>query len=217
MQDMAKIKRNPAAESIVKSIIENYKCESVADMQDALKDIFGPMFEGLLKGELNHHLGYESNSKEPKQTDNRRNGSTPKTLETTMGEVKIDSPRDRDGSFEPVVIPKRTKDVSDIENKVLAMYARGMSQRDISKTIEDIYGFKVSHEMISDITDTILPDVEQWRNRPLKKCYPFLFVDCMYVNVRSEYESKEEAVYVILGYDIQGKKEILGLWMVYRV
>ena len=141
MQDMAKIKRNPAAESIANSIIENYKCESVADMQDALKDIFGPMFEGLPKGELNHHLGYESNSKEPKQTDNRRNGSTPKTLKTTMGEVKIDSPRDRDGSFEPVVIPKRTKDVSDIENKVLAMYARGMSQRDISKTIEDIYGF----------------------------------------------------------------------------
>ena len=141
MQDMAKIKRNPAAESIANSIIENYKCESVADMQDALKEIFGPMFDGLLKGELIHQLGYESNSKEPKQTDNRRNGSTPKTLKTTMGEVKIDSPRDRDGSFEPVVIPKRTKDVSDIENKVLAMYARGMSQRDISKTIEDIYGF----------------------------------------------------------------------------
>lgn len=173
MQDMAKIKRNPAAESIANSIIENYKCESVADMQDALKEIFGPMFEGLLKGELNHHLGYESNSKEPKQTDNRRNGSTPKTLKTTMGEVKIDSPRDRDGSFEPVVIPKRTKDVSDIEDKVLSMYARGMSQRDISKTIEDIYGFKVSHEMISDITDTILPDVEQRRNRPLKSAIHF--------------------------------------------
>ena len=213
MQDMAKIKRNPAAENIANEILRNYNPESVEDMQEALRDIFGPMFEGLLKGELNHHLGYESNSKEPKDTDNRRNGSTPKTLKTTMGEVKIDSPRDRDGSFEPQIIPKRSKDVSAIEDKVLSMYARGMSQRDISSTIEEIYGFSVSHEMISDITDTILPEVEEWRNRPLKKCYPFMFVDCMYVSVRSEYESKEEAVYSILGYDMEGHKEILGLWM----
>ena len=213
MQDMAKIKRNPAAEEIANKILENYNPESVEDMQDALKEIFGPMFEGLLKGELNHHLGYEENSKQHKETSNRRNGSTPKTLKTSMGEVPINSPRDRDSTFEPVLIPKRVKDVSAIENKVLAMYARGMSQRDISSTIEDIYGFKVSHEMISEITDTILPEVEEWRNRPLKKCYPFLFVDCMYVSLRSEYESKEEAVYVILGYDMEGKKEILGLWM----
>lgn len=213
MQDMAKIKRNPAAEEIANKILEEYKCGNVEDMQNALKDIFGPMFEGLLKGELNHHLGYESNSKEEKDTDNRRNGFTPKTLKTTMGPVDIKAPRDRDGSFEPAIIPKRSKDVSSIENKVLAMYARGMSQRDISSTIEDIYGFEVSHEMISDITDTILPEVEEWRNRPLKKCYPFIFVDCMYVTVRSEYESKEEAVYVILGYDLQGHKEVLGLWM----
>lgn len=213
MEDMAKIKRNPAAESIAHEILKNYNPESVEDMQAALKDIFGPMFEGLLKGELNHHLGYESNSKEDKSTSNRRNGSTPKTLKTSMGEVKINSPRDRDSSFEPQIIPKRSKDVSAIESKVLAMYARGMSQRDISSTIEDIYGFKVSHEMISNITDVILPEVEAWRNRPLKKCYPFLFVDCMYVTVRSEYESLEKAVYVILGYDLKGQKEILGLWL----
>ena len=90
---------------------------------------------------------------------------------------------------------------------------RGMSQRDISATIEDIYGFEVSHEMVSQITDVILPEVEEWRNRPLEKCYPFIFVDCMYVTVRSEYESNEKAVYVILGYDLKGQKEILGLWM----
>ena len=213
MQDMAKIKRNPAALNIANQILEQYDCESVEDMQDALKEIFGPMFEGLLKGELNHHLGYESNSKKPKDTDNRRNGSTHKTLRTSMGNVEIDSPRDRDGSFEPQIIPKRSKDVSSIEGKVLSMYARGMSQRDISSTIEDIYGFEVSHQMISDITDTILPEVEEWRNRPLKKCYPFMFVDCMYVTVRSEYETKEQAVYAILGYDLDGHKEVLGLWM----
>ena len=213
MEDMAKIKRNPAAENIANEILKNYNPESVEDMQEALKDIFGPMFEGLLKGELNHHLGYESNSKEAKSTSNRRNGSTPKTLKTSMGEVSINSPRDRDSSFKPQIIPKRSKDVSAIESKVLAMYARGMSQRDISATIEDIYGFEVSHEMVSQITDVILPEVEEWRNRPLEKCYPFIFVDCMYVTVRSEYESNEKAVYVILGYDLKGQKEILGLWM----
>lgn len=213
MSEMAKIKRNPAAEKIAQTILEEYDVGSVEDMQSALKDIFGPMFETMLKGELNNHLGYENNSKEPKQTSNRRNGTTPKTLKTTMGEVPIDSPRDRDGSFEPKIIPKRTKDVSAIEGKVLAMYARGMSQRDISSTIKDIYGFSVSAEMISDITDVILPEVEEWRNRSLKKCYAFLFVDCMYVSVRSDYESSEKAVYTILGYDLEGKKEILGLWM----
>lgn len=210
---MAKIKRNPAAAKIAQAILEEYDVNSVEDMQSALKDVFGPMFEAMLKGEMNNHLGYDSNSKEPKNTDNRRNGTTPKTLKTTMGEVPINAPRDRDGSFEPQIIPKRTKDVSAIEGKVLAMYARGMSQRDISSTIEDIYGFKVSAEMISDITDVILPEVEQWRSRPLKKCYAFLFVDCMYVSVRSDYEAKEQAIYTILGYDLEGKKEILGLWM----
>ena len=210
---MAKIKRNPAAEKIAKAILDEYDVGSVEDMQSALKDIFGPMFEAMLKGELNNHLGYESNSKKPKQTENRRNGTTPKTLKTSMGEVPIETPRDRDGSFEPKIIPKRTKDVSAIEGKVLAMYARGMSQRDISATIEDIYGFKVSADMISDITDVILPEVEECRNRTLKKFYAFLLVDCMYVSVRSDYEAKEMAVYTILGYDLEGQKEILGLWM----
>lgn len=210
---MSKVKRNPAAEEIANRILSEYNCESISDMQEALKEIFGPMFEGMLKGELNNHLGYSSNSKEPKMTENRRNGSTKKTLKTTMGEVEINSPRDRDGSFQPVIIPKRTTDVSSIEGKVLAMYARGMSQRDISSTIEDIYGFKISPEMVSDITDVILQEIDEWRNRPLKKCYSFIFVDCMYVSVRSEYESKEEAVYSILGYDLEGHKEILGLWM----
>lgn len=161
MTEMARIKRNPAAVKIAEDILREFEPGSVEDMQGALKEIFGPMFEAMLKGELNNHLGYERNSKNPKETSNRRNGTSPKTLKTTMGEVPISATRDRDGSFEPQIIPKRTKDVSAIEGKVLSMYAKGMSQRDISATIEDIYGFKVSSEMISDITDTILPEVEQ--------------------------------------------------------
>lgn len=123
---MARIKRDPKKVALAQAILEAYNPESVEDMNDTLKDLFGPLFESMLQGE-----------------------------------IEIESPRNRDGSFEPILIPKRKKGVSAIEGKVLAMYARGMSQRDISKTIEDIYGFSVSHEMISDITDTILPELEE--------------------------------------------------------
>jgi len=178
---MSKMKRDPKSVNIANRIIEEYQPQSVEEMQNALKDIFGPMFETMLKGEMNRHLGYESNSKETKNTANRRNGYGKKKLLTSSGEVEIETPQDRDGSFDPKLIPKRTRDVSAIEDKVIGMYARGMSQRDISATIEDIYGFSVSHDMISDITDTILPELEEWQSRPLSNCYAFLFVDCMFI------------------------------------
>lgn len=207
------IKRNPKAEEIAKAILEAYGPESKEDVNDALKEIFGPMFEAMLQGEMDSHLGYENNNHQPKDTENRRNGYTSKTLKSTYGEIPIQVPRDRDGSFEPLVVSKRQKDVSSIEDKVLAMYARGMSQRDIAKTIDDIYGFEISHEMISNITDRILEEVSEWQNRPLKPFYPFLFVDCMYVSLRKDEETKQYAVYTILGYDMDGKKDILGLWL----
>ena len=210
---MARKKRNPDAEKLAESILNAYQPESVDDMQDALKDVFGPLFEKMLQGELNNHLGYDAHSKEPKEHDNRRNGYGTKTLKTSFGEVAIDVPRDREASFEPELIPKRKRDVSDIEGKVLSMYARGMSQRDIAATVEAIYGFDISNEMISDITDAVLPELEEWQARPLAKCYAFLFVDCMYVTLRENYEAKEYAVYTILGYDLKGNKEILGLWL----
>lgn len=210
---MARKKRNPDAEKLAESILNAYQPESVDDMQDALKDVFGPLFEKMLQGELNNHLGYDVHSKEPKEHDNRRNGYGNKTLKTSFGEVAIDVPRDREASFEPELIPKRKRDVSDIEGKVLSMYARGMSQRDIAATVEDIYGFDISHEMISNITDAVLPELEEWQARPLAKCYAFLFIDCMYVTLRENYEAKEYAVYTILGYDLKGNKEILGLWL----
>ena len=210
---MAKIKRDPKAVAFAEEFVKNYNPESAQDVDEALKEIFGPIFEAMLQGEMNNHLGYESNNKDYKDTENRRNGYGKKTLRTTKGEVDIEVPRDRDASFEPKLIEKRQRDVSDIEGKVLAMYARGMSQRDISKTIDDIYGFSVSAEMISDITDVVLPEVEEWQNRPLEKCYAFLFVDCMYVTIRNNYEAKEYAVYTILGINLKGQKDILGLWL----
>ena len=210
---MARIKRDPKTVALAQEIAKQFDPQSAEDADEALKELFGPIFESLLQGEMSHHLGYENNNKEYKQTQNRRNGYGQKTVHTTKGDITIDTPRDRDGSFEPQLISKRQRDVSGIEDKVLAMYARGMSQRDISKTIEDIYGFSISHEMVSDITDAILPKLEEWRNRPLKKCYAFLFVDCMYVTLHSGYEAKECAVYTILGYDLNGHKDILGLWL----
>lgn len=213
MNRMAKRKESTPGEKLAKEIIEQYNPKSVADMQNALKDIFGPMFEAMLQGEMNSHLGYESNDHGAKATSNRRNGYINKEIKTSAGELEIKVPRDRDGSFEPRIVPKRKKDVSEIEEKVLAMYARGMSQRDIAETIEDIYGFEISHETISEITDCVLEELNDWQNRPLKKMYTFLFVDCMYVTIRKEYESKNYAVYTILGYDIEGQKDILGLWL----
>ena len=206
-------KKNRRENTIVKQILDEFNPKSVEDVQDALKEVFGPLFEAMLQGEMNNHLGYENNNKDFKETNNRRNGYGSKTLKTTMGDVEIDVPRDRDASFEPEIIPKRTSDVSAIESKVLAMYAKGMSQRDISATIEDIYGFSISHEKISDITDMVLPEIDEWQQRPLDKCYPFIFVDCMYVTIRNQYEVKDYAVYTILGYKLDGSKEILGIWL----
>ncbi|ARB41020.1 IS256 family transposase [Mammaliicoccus sciuri] len=210
---MARKKRDPKSVELANRIIAEYAPESVEDMENALKDVFGPMFEAMLQGEMNNHLGYSSNDKYDKITENRRNGYGNKTLNTTKGNIEINVPRDRDASFEPQLIKKRQRDVSEIEDKVISMYAKGMSQRDISSTIEDIYGFSVSHEMISDITDAVIPEMEEWQTRPLEKCYTFVFVDCLYTKIRTDYEIKEYAVYTILGYTIDGKKQILGLWL----
>ena len=206
-------KRNTKGAAIAQAILEQYQPQTKEDMQEAIKDIFGPMFEAMLQGEMDSHLGYEANDHGYKNTDNRRNGYISKNVKTAYGEIPVDVPRDRQATFEPQVIPKRTRDVSGIEDKVMSMYARGMSQRDIADTIEDIYGFEISHETISSITDRVIETAEEWQNRPLKKFYTFLFVDCLYVSIRKEMETKSCAVYVILGYDVNGIKDILGLWI----
>lgn len=208
-----KNKRSKASMAIAQAIINEYQPQNAEDMQAALKDIFGPMFESMLQGEMDSHLGYESNDHGYKDTDNRRNGYIHKTVKTTYGDIPVDVPRDRDASFEPHSIPKRTRDVSGIGDKVLSMYTKGMSQRDIADTIEDIYGFEISHETISNITDRVIETAEEWQNRPLKRFYPFLFVDCLYVSVRKEMETKSCAVYVIPGYDVNGIRDILGIWI----
>lgn len=204
---------NEKRQAIAKLIMEQYQPQNKDEMQDAIKDVFGPMLEAMLQGEMDSHLGYASNDHGSKDTDNRRNGYIDKTVRSSFGEIPVSVPRDRDGSFEPQAIPKRSKDITGIEDKVLSKYGRGMSQRDISSTIEEIYGFSLSAESISNITDRVLDEAEAWQNRPLKPFYPFLFVDCLYVPIRQDYETKNCAVYVILGYDLDGIKDVLGLWI----
>ena len=131
-------KRSPASIALAQAIIHEYQPKNAEEMQEAIKDIFGPTFEAMLQGEMDAHLGYESNDHGPKNTDNRRNGYTGKSVKSSYGEIPMEVPRDQDGSFAPRAIPKRTRDVSGIEDKVLSMYAKGMSQRDIADTIEDI-------------------------------------------------------------------------------
>ena len=213
MAPRKKNKRSNANMAIAKAIIDEYQPKTAEEMQDALKDIFGPMFEAMLQGEIDTHLGYEAHDHSYKDTENRRNGYIHKNVKTTYGAIPVDVPRDRESTFEPQAIPKRTRDVSGIEDKVLAMYARGMSQRDIADTIEDIYGFEISHEAVSTITDRVIETADEWQNRPLKKFYTFVFVDCLYVSIRKETETKSCAVYVVLGYDVNGIKDILGIWI----
>ena len=206
-------KENRQGAAIAQMIVDQYQPGSPEEVQEAMKDIFGPIFEAMLQGEMEAHLGYASNDRGSKETGNRRNGYKDKNVRTTYGEITVSVPRYRDGTFEPQVIPKRSRDVSGIDDKVLSMYAKGMSERDIALTVKDVYGFDISHDTVSTITDKVLDRVAEWQNRPLKKFYTFLFVDCLYVTLRREYETKNCAVYVILGYDVNGIKYILGIWI----
>ncbi len=209
---MAKHEKTPQ-EIFAEKFVSELHPQTISDVENGLKSIFGPIFESMLKGELEAHLGFKSNDHSEKETDNRRNGYINKTLKSSAGEIPIKSPRDRDGTFAPRLIPKRKTDISGIESKVLAMYGKGLSQRDISDIIDDIYGFQLSPQQISIITDTVIDDMKAWQSRPLKKMYSFMFVDCLYVSIRTEYETKKHAVYCIVAYDLEGRKDILGLWI----
>ncbi len=210
---MAKRKEQTPEQKFAQDFVKTFNPKTLEDVDTGLKAIFGPLFESMLNAEMEHHLGYESNDHSPKETTNRRNGYTEKTLKSSIGPIPIKSPRDREGTFEPEVVPKRTTDISGIEDKIIAMYGKGMSQRDIQDIIKDIYGFEISAEKISIITDSVIEEMQKWQGRPLKAFYTFMFVDCLYVSIRTEYETKKHAVYTIVAYDLDGRKDILGLWI----
>ena len=154
---------------------------------------------------------HEKNQKGNLPTDNKRNGHSTKTLKSQYGEFQVDIPRDRNGEFEPKLIPKYQRDISGIEEKVISLYGRGMSTRDIHDQLQDLYGIEISAEMVSKITDKILPAVKEWQARPLNPVYPFVFMDCIHYKVREDGRILSRAAYVVLGVTVEGYKDILSI------
>jgi len=182
-------------------------------LQEALKDLLGDTIQNMLEAELDEHLGYEKYESTEEAKSNYRNGYTSKTLKSSVGQVEIDIPRDRNAEFEPKIVPKYKRDISEIENKIIAMYARGMSTREINEQIQEIYGFEVSAEMVSKITDKILPQIEEWQKRPLGEVYPIVFIDAIHFSVKNDGIVGKKAVYIVLAIDIEGQKDVIGIYV----
>jgi len=187
--------------------------QTVEDVQSALKDLFGQTLQAMLDGEMSHHLGYSRHDDEQKETSNRRNGFSSKTVRSEYGDVGLTVPRDREGSFEPVIVPKRQKSVTGIEDQILALYAKGISCRDIQDHLENLYGVDVSPTFISDVTDKVLPQIQAWQNRPLAPTYAMVFLDAIHFKVRHEGRVQSKAAYMVIGIDLEGMKEVLGIWI----
>ena len=196
---------------IISYLINEYEIESAKDIHDAIKDLLGDTIESMLEAEMEHHLGYETNQRS--NNENSRNGYKTKRIRSSMGESEISVPQDRDSSFEPQIVKKRQKDISEIENKVIGMYSIGLSTRQISEQIYDIYGFGVSDGLVSDITDKILPEIEDWQKRPLSETYPVVFIDAIHFSVKEEGLISKKAAYIILGINEDGLKEVLGIYV----
>ena len=194
---------------IVRSLLAEYDIKDAHDIQEALKDLLGSTIKEMMEAEMEDHLGYEKS--ERSDNDDYRNGYKSKTVKSSIGEVELEVPQDRKSTFEPQVVKKGQKDISDIDHKIISMYAKGMTTRQISDTIEDIYGFDVSEGFISDVTDKILPQIEEWQNRPLDDVYPVIYIDAIHYSVRDNGVIVKKAAYVILGLTMEGRKEVLSL------
>lgn len=200
-------------EKIVQLILDLYQPLSTDDVQDIIRDLLGPIYEKMLQNEMDNYLGYLSNSKDIKKTPNRRNGYITKSVITNVGKLKINVPRDRNGTFSSKIIPKRVKNISNLSHNIIYLYSKGIKLNDISNFVYNTYGFTVSNDTIIKITDTTLSNFELWNKRHLCEYYPFLFIDSTNVNIKSNLEIKEYSIITMLGYDIDGKKDILGIWL----
>ena len=194
---------------IIQQLLQEYDIKTAKDIQDALKDLLGDTIKGMMEAEMDSHLGYKKS--ERSDTDDYRNGFKTKQINSSLGSMEIEVPQDRKSTFEPQIVKKRQKDISDIDQKIISMYAKGMTTRQISEIIMDIYGFDVSEGFISDVTDKILPQIEEWQNRPLSEIYPVLFIDAIHYSVRDDGIIKKLAAYVILGINADGRKEVLAI------
>ena len=204
VKPMTEGKRN-----IIAELLSEYDIRTAEDIQEALKDLLGGTIQEMLESEMNEHLGYEKY--EHSSEGNYRNGKKTKKIRSQYGEMNIDVPQDRDSTFEPKIVPKRKKDISEIENKVISLYSKGVTTRQIKDIIMDIYGFEISEGLISDITDKLLPKIEEWQNRPLSSVYPIIFIDAVHFSVRDSGIIKKLAAYIILGINKDGMKEVLSI------
>jgi len=198
-------------EQLAKEVAKD--CKSVEDVHNLLKDLFKGTLQEILEAEMSEHLGYDKHSVSGNNTGNSRNGYSSKTLKTSMGETEIKVPRDRNGDFEPQIIKKHEKNASEIEQQIIAMYAKGMSTRDIEAHMRDIYGIEISADLVSKITDKVMPMLTEWQSRPLEKIYPIVFLDAIHFKVRKDNRIINKAAYSVLGINIEGEKEILGIWV----
>jgi transposase-like protein len=199
----------------VKGFLAENKIENGKDLQDAFKDLFKDFFQEAFESELEDELGYSKYDwRNKKKTSNSRNGSSSKkVISDVAGEIDLSIPRDREGKYEPHLIKKYQKDISSIDDKILSMYSKGMSTNAINSHIKDIYGFEVSSEQVSRITDKIIPLVKEWQNRPLDKIYPIMFLDGMVFDVKEDGVYRKKTAYTVLGVNLEGKKDILGIWL----
>ena len=182
------------------------------DVNDLLKQMTKAVLERAMQGEMTEHLGYEKHDTAGHNSGNSRNGVTHKTLKGDFGEVDLETPRDRNGEFEPRIIKKRQSRWTGFDDKILSMYARGMSTRDIQGHLEEMYQVEVSPSLISEVTDGVMDDARAWQNRPLESFYGIVFLDALYVKMRHEGRVENRAVYVAIGINLEGRKDVLGLW-----
>lgn len=196
-----------------KEKLKNGEIKSYADVENFVDNLFQPLLQGLLDTELSNMLEYEKYEHKKEKKENSRNGyCTAKSVQTKLGIIKLKTPRDRNGEFQPIIIPKGENKLGKFEDIILTLAAKGMSYRDIENTLRDIYGVKISKDQIQAFINTISKTVEEWRNRKLKPFYPFIYADCLYVPIFDGIKSVKKAFYVIIGIDINGMKDVLGIW-----
>ena len=198
---------------LVKELIGKYGVKTTDDIKDMLKDLLGETIQTMLETEIEEDLGYSKYDYEEKKTENSRNGYTPKTVRSEYGEIDLNIPRDRNNEYEPQIIPKYQREITGIEGQIIALYAKGMSNRDIEDHLKGLYGIDVSPTMISKITDKILPEIREWQTRQLEDTYPIVFMDAIHYSVRQDAVVIKKAVYVLIGINLRGEKEVLGFWI----
>ena len=208
---MTRKKQDPnRVDVLLDELLEEHQSpEEILGESGLLKQLSKRLIERALAGELKAHLKEQAEAGQ----NNSRNGHSKKTVQSNHGEMELSIPRDRQESFEPVLVPKHQRRIAELDEKILALYARGMSTRDISAQLEELYGAKVSASLISEVTDSVLEEVKAWQTRPLDEVYPIVYLDALYVNIKVSGRISKRAVYVALGIDREGEKHLLGLWI----